>query len=594
MADPQSEAARIRFDVAMDGGAAGDAGSLEKLTDLSRQISSLRATQAALPHLKRGVALSQAGKFDLAAKAARTAVKLDPKLLIGWHLLGIALEKIDDWPGALECYEKGLQLDPDNPPIANDLGRLAMRMDMLPQAEILFRHYLAHFPNSPESANNLGCVLRTQMRFQDAIDVLKPALQQHPKKALLWITLGTVVGDMGDVDSAAAFYSEAIRLEPKNAKARYNLGGIHYARGEFDQAVELTETALKDAETESDRTMMRFALALALVSRGDLAQGWDHYRARLESSYHEPIHFLANRPRWEPGADIAGRHLLLIGEQGLGDEIMFAGMIPDVLKELGPGGRLTVAVTDRLRPLFQRSFPEVSFGLHKTIKHRGHNVRSAPTVEDWADIDAWAPMAEPLRQFRLTHDDFPERPEGFMKPDPARVEHWRGILADLPGPKVGLLWTSLVINTHRQRYLGAFEQWEPLLRTPGATFVNLQYGDRSAELEMVREHFGVEIFQPPGINLKDDLDDVAALCCAMDLVIGISNATFNIAASCGVPSWLITARKAWTQLGTDHYPWYSQVKVFEAGDFNDWSGVMTRLSGELTEVIGGGEIKARA
>jgi tetratricopeptide (TPR) repeat protein len=578
-----------RLNAPLDGGPAGDAGARANLQALSRQLRAARATQAAIPHMKRGVALSQSGKFDKAKAAASKAVEIDPTMLVGWHLLGIACEKTGDMLGALEAYERGLALDPENPPIANDLGRLAMKLGMLDQAEALFRYYLSHNPNTPESANNLGCVLRNQMRFDEAIAILKPALEQHPDRAILWITLGTVVGDMGDVASAAAFYQEAARLDPKNPKAGYNLGLVRYSEGAVEEAIALYSAALPHAETPADGTMIRFGLALAHLARGDLAQGWEYYRGRLEPTYHEPIHFVTTRPAWTPGDDVAGRHLMLYGEQGLGDEIMLAGVLPDLLQTLGPGGRLTAAVTDRLLPLFRRSFPEVTFGAHKTIRHKGHNIRSAPFVEDWADIDSWAPLAEPLRQFRPSVESFPDRTGGYMKADPARVEHWRDVLSGLPGMKVGLLWTSLVVDTHRQRYFGAFEQWEPLLRTPGVTFVNLQYGDRSADLAMAREQFGVEIVQPQGIDLKNDLDDVAALSCALDLVLGISNATFNIAAACGVPAWLVSARTAWTKLGTDRYPWYPQVRAFQSDDFNDWSAVMGEMAAELARFAGGAE-----
>jgi tetratricopeptide (TPR) repeat protein len=588
MTGASTDATPIKFNTALDSGPAGDAASRQALSALASQISSLRATKAALPYMKRAVAYCQSKDFEKAREAAQRAVDADPSLVIGWHILGIALEKTDDFPGALDAYERGLALDPTNPPIANDLGRLAMRLEMLPQAEALFRHYLAHRPNSPEAANNLGCLLRAQMRFQEAIDVLKPAVQAYPDRGLLWITLGTVVGDMGQIESAEAFYREAIRLEPKNAKARYNLSHVLYTHGDLDEAISLGESALADADCPSDAAMMRFALAVGRLTRGDLAQGWENYDARLDPHYHEPIHFVCNRPRWTPGADIAGRHLFLFGEQGLGDEIMFASLLPDVLRELGPGGRLTMAVTDRLLPLFQRSFPGVNFGFHKTVKHRGHNIRSAPFIEAWEDIDLWAPMAEPVRQFRLNLENFPDRPEGFMRADPERVAYWRGVLEALPGPKVGLLWTSLVVNNHRQRFFAAMEEWEPLLRTPGVTFVNLQYGDRSADLALARERFGVEIFHPPGIDLRNDLDDVAALASALDLVVGISNASFNIAAACGAPCWLVTGQRSWTRLGTDRYPWYSQVRVFENADYNDWSPVMTRLGEALSEHVNHG------
>lgn len=149
---------------------------------------------------------------------------------------------------------------------------------------------------------------------------------------------------------------------------------------------------------------------------------------------------------------------------------------------------------------------------------------------------------------------------------------------------MGLLWKSNIINGGRHRFFSPFEQWAPVLRAPGATMVNLQYGDCAAELEQARRDFGVEIWNPPGIDLKQDLDDVAALCGALDLVIGFSNATLNIAAACGAPTWLITAPAAWTRLGTDRYPWYPQVRSFVPPAFGDWAPVMAEVADELAKL----------
>ena len=125
-----------------------------------------------------------------------------------------------------------------------------------------------------------------------------------------------------------------------------------------------------------------------------------------------------------------------------------------------------------------------------------------------------------------------------------------------------------------------------MLGTPGVSFVNLQYGDCAAEIEQARNELGVEIWNPPGIDLKQDLDDVAALSSALDLVIGFSNATLNIAAACGAPTWLISAPGAWTCLGTDRYPWYPQVRLFRPPAFREWEPVMAEIGMELARFAG--------
>ena len=117
-----------------------------------------------------------------------------------------------------------------------------------------------------------------------------------------------------------------------------------------------------------------------------------------------------------------------------------------------------------------------------------------------------------------------------------------------------------------------------MLETRGATIVNLQYGDCAAELVQAREALGLEIWQPPGIDLKNDLDDVAALSCALDLTIGPANATTNIAAACGADVWLISTPSAWPRLGTDAYPWYSQMRVFTPHKVGAWAETMAEVA----------------
>lgn len=577
-----------------ESGPIGDAASREALARLQGEISSVKAMRNALRHLKKGLLYANQNKFKEAETAALEAIKHDKSIVYSWHLLGIARDKLGDRAGALDAYEKALALGPESPEIANDLGRLAYRMEMWPQAEALFRHCLALKPNAPEASNNLAALLRRHARNQEAIDVLRASLMAHPGEAILWVTLGTILGDQGELDQAETFYTEALRLHPDYAKSLHNLAGIMFAKGQELEAIDQTLRAIPLAEAPEDATMMRFAIGSMSLSRGDLTQGWKYYAARLEPTFSEPIHFLTDRPQWRPGTDIAGRHLMLYGEQGLGDEVLFANLLHEVIADLGPSGRLTLAVTDRLLPFFQRSFPEISLGSHITIAREGRAYRTAPFLKDWSNIDYWAPMAELLQSYRPTAQSFPHRPNGFMRTDPARVEHWRQTLSHLPGTKVGLLWTSMVMNAGRNLQFSPFEQWSPVLKTPGATFINLQYGDQSEALEFARRKLGVEIYQPPGINLRDDLEDVAALSAALDLVLGVSNASFNLAASVGAPSWLVAARRAWTQLGTDRYPWYSQVRTFSPAKAGDWTTVMAEVAGALGEYVEDGTRLAAA
>ncbi|HWT50577.1 MAG TPA: flagellar protein FlbA, partial [Caulobacter sp.] len=275
--------------------------------------------------------------------------------------------------------------------------------------------------------------------------------------------------------------------------------------------------------------------------------------------------------------------LMICAEQGLGDEVMFANMMPDVIEALGPDGKLTLAVERRLVPLFKRSFPKADIFPHKTVSYEGRVYRGAPEIEDWSGVDFWTPMGDLLETFRPSLAAFPGRPN-FLEADPVRVAHWRRILEGAPkGPKVGLLWKSLKLNGERARQFSPFMLWRPVLETPGITFVNLQYGDCDEEIALAKAEFGVDIWRPPGIDLKQDLDDVAALCCAMDLIIGFSNATTNLGGACGAPIWMLTGASSWTRLGAEIWPWYPQTRCFITPDYNDWTPTMQEVGAALRE-----------
>jgi hypothetical protein len=445
-----------------------------------------------------------------------------------------------------------------------------------------FVHFLQSRPDNLEGVNNLASALRESNRFDEAIDLLRSAIVDHPQAEGLWNTLGTVLVSRGDGPASLTFFDEALRLQPAYGKAYHNRGFARQDLGDVAGALEDCEAALRFGETSeaNDLALMHFMRATLLLAMGRLREGWEAYEARLSPALLSVATFLVDRPRWAPGESLAGKRLLVCAEQGLGDEVLFANVLRDVIAALGDESLLSVAVEYRLVPLFRRSFPRASITAHRTVLHDGRVFWTAPFVEDWTAIDLWTPLGSLLSTFRASQESFPRTPS-FLVPDPARVAHWRESLAATPGRKVGLLWKSLSLQSDRGRLFSPFEQWRPILETPGVTFVNLQYGDCEAEIAQAREAFGVEIWQPPAIDLKYDLDDVAALCCAMDLVIGFSNATFNLAGACGAPVWLLTGAAAWTRLGSEGYPWYPQARCFSPPDFKDWSGVMAEVAEAL-------------
>ena len=562
---------------------AGDSASPSALARLEDAIAELKAFSVQ-PMLRQALDCLRAGDAKASSEWALKALNQAPEAGMAWYVLAVAREKANDFVSSIRAYESALALLSDQTEVANDLGRLAYRMGMTAIAEQLFRRFLDIHPSSYEAANNLACTLRDDSRGSEAIEVLRVAIKDHPEEPMLWNTLGAVLYELGDMAAAMTFYDEALRLDPKFAKALYNRGNARMMIGQLDQAMADCEGAMKQTAAPDELLTMQLARSNIRAAKGEVGACWDDYEARLEPYFPHSTQFLVNRPRWTPDSSLSGKTLCLFGEQGLGDEVLFANLLPDAIEALGSQGKLLLAVEPRLVSLFQRSFPTAEVGGHATYKVGGHTVRGAAFIEDDIErIDLWAPLGSLLRRYRRSLDAFPQR-VGFLTPDPARIAHWRDALAEAPaGPKVGILWKSMFVKGDRSRYFSGFGAWAPVLKTPGISFVNVQYGDCGPELEIARSELGVDIWEPPGIDLKNDLDDLAALTWALDLTVGFANATSNIAAACGAPTWIISAPGAWTRLGTDRMPWYPQARVFLPETFGAWEATLAEVAKALAE-----------
>lgn len=574
------------------GDVVGDVASKARLASLTGTLArsgrtKTRKAETVTRHLRKALNLIGVGNAAKAVDAALAALDLDEESGLSWHVLGIALEKSGQLEKAFEAYGAAVRLLPEDSALTSDLGGLAHRLGYLDLAEKLYLKYLATNPGEPNTVNNLACVLRDDNRYDEAIELLKPALGANPGMALLWNTLGTVVSDQGEMAGSVVFYEEAIRLDRGFYKARYNLANVRTALGEPEQALTDINAALVGVREPNDIATMKMSKALTQLMLGDLVDGFETYEARFDPALSEAVTFQEHGARWTPADDLTGKTLLVFGEQGLGDEILFANLIQDVIDAVGPQGQVVLAIEKRLAPLFQRSYPSIRVHPHRTVSHLGRLIRFLEFDEgDTPEIDLWAPIGSLFRRFRTHPDKFPAR-RAFLTPDPERVAHWRGVLDALgPMPKVGVVWKSLNMKGSRARGFTPFDLWEPVFETPGILFVNLQYGDASAELAMAKAR-GLNLWNPPGIDLKADLDDVAALSAALDMVVAPMTATTNIAASCGVKAWVISMPDAWPKFGTDRFPCYPSTRLFPADGYGEWTGVMARVQAALSAEVAG-------
>lgn len=571
-------------------GPAGDAASPDSIRRLSQGLSGLKGQRKALEVVRAAVAAMRVHDFEAGSRHALKALQYDERMGQAWHVLAICREKLGHFVQAISAYQAAVKLLPDETEVAHDLARLAQRLGYKEIAEKLQRRFLVANPGHIEATNNLASLLREQKRYSEAIDTLSQLIQIEPHHALLWNTLGSVLSDQGQMAESMTFFDESLRLNPNFAKARFNRGSALHGLGRSADALADIEAALPGAEPGYERAMMMMARGMAKMATGDIVGGMADYDERFNPHMPDAPHFIVDAPRWDPATmDIRGKTLLVAGEQGLADEMVFANCLGDVIQAVGPEGRVYVAVEKRLVDIFQRSHPTAVVGAHHTISHEGRVRRFLPFLEELTardgPLDAWIPLGALTGIYRPTLEAFPDR-AGHLVADPARVAHWKGELEKLgPGLKIGLHWKSLVLTGPRARYFSAFERWKPVLTAPGCVMINLQCGDVTEDLAAA-EAAGISIWTPP-FNLKDDLEDLAAISKACDLVIGPGIAGTNLAASVGARTWMAVWPDDWHTLGTDRYPFYPQMHCFPMETMSDWPAVMERMRVALGDAVEG-------
>jgi len=377
---------------------------------------------------------------------------------------------------------------------------------------------------------------------------------------------------LGRFEEAFAAYDAATRADPNFAAAFSGRGVALQALGRDDEALESFERAViiqpEFAEAQRNR-------ALALLMSGRFKEGWDAYEwrwrfERINAGWRDFPY-----PQWQ-GEDEEGA-VLVWGEQGVGDKVLYAGMIPDLLAR-----HKVVMETDiRLIALFERSFPGLK-AVNKTNPPNEATQRS--------DIRWHSPLASLGRWLRADAANFPCR-QSYLVADEDRRKQFRTVLDHLEnkGPVVGISWASRSPKIGQHKTLD-LKQWAPILQIPGVRFVDLQYGDTAEERAAVEAELGIQITHMPDLDLHQDIDGIVALAAACDIVISVSNTTAHLAAAVGRPTWVLVPASAgnlwyWMR-GRDSTPWYPTAVVFKQPKLGAWAGLIAEIESRLKNLAG--------
>ncbi|MEO8449715.1 MAG: tetratricopeptide repeat protein [Gemmatimonadota bacterium] len=464
---------------------------------------------------------------------------------------------------AMVGYRAAIRRDPGLAPAHFNLAQLYRMQGQHALAVVHFAQATRLRPAAPDGWLNLG-VSQDQLGDLTAAAVsYRRAIELDRELAAAHFSLGNVLKQQGDLTGAVDAYSEAARLAPAAPEVAMNLGNTLRELGRPNEAVVALDRVVA---LRPDWPPAHWNLSLALLAAGRLSEGWAEYDWRWRYLELDPTRGFA-WPRWQ-GESLSGKRLLVWREQGLGDELMFATLIPDLV---GQGADVTLSVDPRLVTMLARAFPSAS------VVPDGR-----PGDRAGERYDYHLPLGSLPRYLRHTRGDFPST-RIFGTPERIRRVTWMERLAPLPdGLKVGISWRSGHRTADRLRFYAALAEWGPLFAVQGVTWINLQYDDCEAEIREIEAAAGIVINRWVESDLRDDLESVAALVDQLDLVITAPTAVSSIAGFVGTETWELDSGNDWTGHGEVRSPWLPAVRVFSRNAWGGtWSGLFAGVAAEL-------------
>lgn len=417
------------------------------------------------------------------------------------------------------------------------------------EAGRVYNDCLGYNPDDPFLLYLVGSMFLHMGMSGVAIQLLRTAVAIDATRSEAWHNLGVAYRNEEHSDRAIASYKKGIKLDPDNSDLLAMMSGAHVNE---DMAAEGAKWAKRALKVKPDNPHALNHLALCLLEQGKYAEGWKAYENRwsIPERVKDRRHYSDTLPKWY---GLPTDRLIIHGEQGLGDEILFMSCFNEVW-----AAEPEIECAKRLVPLFERSFGVKCYPTDDAVKEAG------------VEYDNWIPMGDLPGFFRRSKEEF-SKAKPFLKADPDKVKHWRSMMESQgDGPYVLVCWAGGAKITSQGHRNPPLPFWETLLKED-ATFISGQY---TAEAKAQASEWDIPHWQ----EAIDDLDEFAALVEACDLVISPCQTAIHFAGGLGKECWCVTPdKKAWRYEGD--MPWYPSVKLYHKN--KDWGVPFQRIASDL-------------
>ncbi|MCC6888010.1 MAG: glycosyltransferase family protein [Hyphomicrobiales bacterium] len=524
--------------------------------------------------LNQALSLHRSGQHAKAEELYRHVLAAHPQQFEALHFYGLLEAERGQLKAADELIARSLKVNRQRPEAFANYARVLNRLKRPQEALSCCDTALAMNPRMPEAWVNRGIALQKLERFAEALDSQNKALALQPNYAVALINRGVSLNTLGRYEDALADFERALSSDPRNDAAMLGRGSSLQALHRLDEALACYQHVLATGQGSAeihrslgialylldrcDEAVTHLQQALALdpaddearaslctihLSFGRFGEGWPLHDSRFRIDA-QPRPY--PQPQWT-GERLAGP-LLVWAEQGLGDQILYSSTITDIAAR---AGAVVMEIEPRLVDLFRRSFPGMTIEPMQKDLYRG-------------TIQAHVPIASLPHFVRHDWSDFLRSRRAYLVADADRTAALRRRLAGDGRKVVGLSWRS--VNPRFERAKSAqLRDFAPVLRLPNCRFIDLQYGDTAPDRDDAWRTLGVRVEHLDDVDNTRDIDGLAALMGACDLVVTVSNTTAHLAGALGRPTVVFVpfghARGWFWFRDRDDSVWYPDVYV---------------------------------
>ena len=514
-----------------------------------------------------GVVLVQVGQYDKALHLLDRAKAITSNHYELQYNRANALFGLERYKEALQGYSRAIELRPNYALAFLGQSNVLTQLEAHEHAAACIDCAIRLMPDYELLFFNRGNIMETLGKTDEAIRSFDRAIELQPNYVQALLNRANLFGLSKRYEDAKNEYQKIINQFPNEPEAFINLATTHLVLRDFVKSIETYQSAIEVAPENADA---HYGFSHCLLQAGQFERAWDEYTWRWECRSFEKRHKLTTvQPRWSP--EKKSEHLLIWAEQGVGEEVFWGAHLKAAQKL---ATKITVQTDPRLISLFSRALPDMEF------------VSSKERVPQTA-YDAHLPMGDLGQALKLNAESVQKFAGPYLKADSAVAKKIRAALCPKGKKLCGISWKS------KNKDIGAKKSMRlqdllPVLQQPGMVFVNLQYGDVAKEIADLKAEHGIEILQYNEVDNFNDLEGLANLIEACDLVLTTSNSTAHLAGALNKETINLVsfgAARIWYWLNevNGRSLWYPSVKLEEQErDDTDWSAAVSRAVKHLS------------